>query len=316
MAPLSLGGRESPRDGRAEDEFEEGDEDDSTKDTEYGTLNTEDRSLTRDHPHHLPRQGETKGAGHKGGGSEAGSAVEAEAGVGSGFTFRGAGAVGLRVEGFFGGEDAGDTPVHGAAFGAFREAVLLAQAASHLLEQGIGPGLTQVRHAHLGRVAPAACTARDDDRQPESAGFGENEGFDRRAVHGIHDTVEPGGEEAVGAAFQKEFRQRQDLALRVDLAHPLGQHTDLCLPHCVSQGGELAVGVGDADVIHVDQRQVADATASQGLHHPGADAADTDDGDPGGVQAGQGSGAVEAGDAAEALEVTFGHGPDMRGNEA
>jgi hypothetical protein len=53
-------------------------------------------------------------------------------------------------------------------------------------------------------------------------------------------------------------------------------------------------------MVHVDQGQVTDAAAGQGLDRPGAHPADPDHAQPGRSQPRQGRGAEQAGDAAEA----------------
>ena len=53
-------------------------------------------------------------------------------------------------------------------------------------------------------------------------------------------------------------------------------------------------------MVQVHQGQMPQAAAGQGLHHPGADATDTDDGHPRLAQTLQPLAAVEGGDAAEA----------------
>src|SRR5690554_266121 len=71
---------------------------------------------------------------------------------------------------------------------------------------------------------------------------------------------------------------------------------------------ELAVDVGDADVVQVDEGNPADSAASQGLRRPGADPADADDAHMGSRQNIQGVLAVKPLDATETLRVIIGHG--------
>jgi len=67
------------------------------------------------------------------------------------------------------------------------------------------------------------------------------------------------------------------LRRRVDLQDALAHSLDLSLAVGGSQGVDLAVGVGLADVVEVDQRDATDSTARKGLSRPGSDAAYADD---------------------------------------
>ncbi len=91
--------------------------------------------------------------------------------------------------------------------------------------------------------------------------------------------------------------------LWVDGGDALRHDPDLFFPDGITEGMQLAVDVAQADLVMVDEGQGADATAGQGLHRPGPDPADADDADVHGAQVGDGGGAVQAFDAAEAFRV-------------
>ncbi|MNP20898.1 hypothetical protein D3C76_1134950 [compost metagenome] len=98
---------------------------------------------------------------------------------------------------------------------------------------------------------------------------------------------------------------------RVDRADALGHHLDLGLAHRAIEGVDLPVGVGHADVVQVEQGNLADPAARQRLGRPRADAADTDDRHMAGSQALQAFAPVQAGDATETLIVQL-HIPPLQ----
>ncbi len=63
---------------------------------------------------------------------------------------------------------------------------------------------------------------------------------------------------------------------RVDRADARGHLVDLRLAHGAVDGLDLPVGIGDADVVQVEQADLADAAARQGLGDPGTDPAEPD----------------------------------------
>ncbi|MNH23980.1 hypothetical protein D3C79_838930 [compost metagenome] len=62
-------------------------------------------------------------------------------------------------------------------------------------------------------------------------------------------------------------------AVRIDGANALGHHLGLEATNSPLHGVDLAIGVGDADIIHVDQGDLVDAGTGQRLRRPGADPA-------------------------------------------
>src|SRR5690606_41634118 len=71
--------------------------------------------------------------------------------------------------------------------------------------------------------------------------------------------------------------------------------------------GELAVDVGEADVIEIDERQPADAAPRERLDRPGPDATHSDHCNMRRVQPLERVAPVEARESAEAMKVVVGH---------
>jgi hypothetical protein len=62
---------------------------------------------------------------------------------------------------------------------------------------------------------------------------------------------------------------------------------------------DLAIDVADANIVHIDQGQLADARAGERLHGPGTDSAETYDADVGTAQSSQAGASEQPGDSAE-----------------
>ncbi|MCY1426693.1 hypothetical protein D9M71_425190 [compost metagenome] len=102
-------------------------------------------------------------------------------------------------------------------------------------------------------------------------------------------------------------------AVRVDPAQTLGHHLDLGLAHRAVQRVQLAVGVADADVIEVEQRNFANATTGHGFRRPGTDATDAHDRHMGRFQTLKAFDAIQAGDASKPrIFCTHDHYPKNR----
>ncbi|MNS84851.1 hypothetical protein D3C72_1186900 [compost metagenome] len=102
-------------------------------------------------------------------------------------------------------------------------------------------------------------------------------------------------------------------AVRVDPAQALGHHLDLGFADGAVQRVQLAVGVADANVIKVEQRNLADATTGHGFRRPGTDATDADNRHMGRAQALHAFDAIQTGDACKPrIFCTHDHYPKNR----
>ena len=98
-----------------------------------------------------------------------------------------------------------------------------------------------------------------------------------------------------------------DLDIRIDRAAALGHGQRLVAPVLPSHRWQLAVGIGDADIIGVDQAQMADRRAHQRLHDPRAHPAHAHHGHLAAAQVGDGAGSVQPVDTGKALTQFFFH---------
>ncbi|MNN03674.1 hypothetical protein D3C81_1163730 [compost metagenome] len=86
-------------------------------------------------------------------------------------------------------------------------------------------------------------------------------------------------------------------AVRVDPAQALGHHFDLGFADGAVQRVQLAVGVADANIVEVEQRNLAHAATSHGFRRPRTNATDADDRHMGRAQAFKPFDAIQTGDA-------------------
>ncbi|MCY1420398.1 hypothetical protein D9M71_360150 [compost metagenome] len=97
-----------------------------------------------------------------------------------------------------------------------------------------------------------------------------------------------------------EVGHRMHRTPRVDRPQALGHDLDLGPPHLPFQRMGLAVGVADADIVQVEQGNLAHAAACQGFGYPRAHPANTDHSHMGLAQTLQPLVAIQPGNAGEA----------------
>lgn len=243
---------------------------------------------------------EAEGGGDVGGGAESG--VAADAGIEGFRALVGNFAIALGVDRLFGREDGRDAEGADAGF-ALGEAVVGAQVAPHLEEHGVATRLGEVGALDEGGVPATTGPATGHDRDAALMTGGEEEAFGSHRIDGIDDRVKWLGEECVGIFLGEERLAWVDPGIGVDGVDALRHDIDLGATNGVVQGVDLAVDVGDAEVVEIEEGEGADAAAGEGFGGPGPHAADADDGDAGPAKLFQGTLAVESGDPPEALLV-------------
>jgi hypothetical protein len=75
-------------------------------------------------------------------------------------------------------------------------------------------------------------------------------------------------DEVIGRGGGEERVVARDLAGGIDSLDALSKDIDFGPAIFALQRGKLAVGVGDADVVQIDERELADAGAGQRLDDP------------------------------------------------
>jgi len=152
----------------------------------------------------------------------------------------------------------------------------------------------------LFRSVTWICAGGDDlDLAPLAPG--DQRRLGRHAVDAVDHRVQLHSDVLSHGLAGDEVGYRMDHTGRVDGADALGHHLHLGLADTAGDGMHLAVDVGDADVVQVEQGNLPDPGACQRFGRPGTDAADADHGHMGGLQAREAFLAVEAGDTAESF---------------
>jgi hypothetical protein len=183
--------------------------------------------------------------------------------------------------------------------------VLLAQQLAHVAGEGIEAGLAQVAAAHQGRVEAGRGAHGRDHRQAQAQAGGQEVQLGLDVVDGVDDQVGLGGEQALGGRGGVELGAGVDRRVGIDEAQPLGHDRDLALAQGPLHGVQLAVRVGHADAIEVDQDDATDAGADQGLGGVTADPAAAEDRDR---RAAEASERVVADETGSAVEAAVRHG--------
>jgi hypothetical protein len=75
-------------------------------------------------------------------------------------------------------------------------------------------------------------------------------------------------DEAIGAGGGEEGVVTGDAAVGIDALDALGEDVDLWAAKFAFERGKLAVGVGDADIVEVDEGEVADGRTGKRLDDP------------------------------------------------
>jgi hypothetical protein len=93
------------------------------------------------------------------------------------------------------------------------------------------------------------------------------------------------------------------VALGRNLAHAFGEHGDFRFSNAAVERRELAIDVGDAHIVGIDEREKADAGARQCLDDPGTYPAHADDAHVRARETLEGLTAKQPAEAAEAVQV-------------
>ena len=162
----------------------------------------------------------------------------------------------------------------------------LAALGAHDLGQRTDGGLVDVRDLEAGGVHLVACTHGADDGHTGLLALHDQRELAGDGVDGVHNIVELGEIEAVLRLGAEEGLVGRDLDVGVDVVDPLFRHIHLIFAHGLAGGDDLAVQVGQADLVVVDEVEGTHAAAGQRLHGIAAHAAHAEHGHTGVVQLG------------------------------
>ena len=213
-----------------------------------------------------------------GGGAVAGGAVEAHVGVIG--AVAGDLAVAARIDGGLVGKNGGD--VHRLRLRAHRdggEAMVLPEVFAELVEESVLSGKRQISHTDPGRIALATCATAGDDGKPALPAFRDEQGFVFHGVDRIDHPVHLAAENLLHGALGEKPLDYLQFAVGIDRPHPLGHRRGFLSPDLAVHRVELAVDVGDADLIEVDHTDLPDPGPRQRLDRPRSHPSDPNDND-------------------------------------
>mgnify|MGYP000906864901 FL=1 len=177
----------------------------------------------------------------------------------------------------FAAEDASNAK--GLAGRAWRR-VVFAQTVSNLCQQGVVSDLREVCNFQLVRQALAAGRARGNEQGFVATRPGSHGSFGVDLITGVNDAVYLRAlQDGWPIAWLHEFLNTMHVAGGVNTGNTLAHGLHLGLTHRGIECVNLPVDVGFGNVVQVDQRKAPNAAARQCFGCPGADAADTDNGD-------------------------------------
>ena len=146
--------------------------------------------------------------------------------------------------------------------------MLAAQVAAHLGEQRVLNGAREVGHANARRVQLPACRATGHHTLAGALAEREDGGLHLHRINGVDHIVKRVAEQGLDVFHGDEIVDAADLRTRVDLQDALSHGVDLGHAVGIAQRVNLAVGVGDGNVVEIDQRELADTASRQRFRHP------------------------------------------------
>lgn len=194
-------------------------------------------------------------------------------------------------QGRFGAEHAADAAA-GAALG---------EALAEETGEGAGVGVVEVGGDEAGGIEPPRGAEAGEDEWNLRLLRGEEEvGLGIEGVDGVDENVAGmvGEQLGRGLGVEKEGAG-DDVGGRVDVAQKAGADVGLGLAERRMEGEGMAVEIGGADFVEIDEDEVADGGAGEGFGGGGADGAEAGDDDAGAGEAGQGGGSEEEFEAGE-----------------
>ena len=194
-----------------------------------------------------------------------------------------------------------------------REAIVATQGRAHFRSQWVIEGAVQVTDLDQCRINLPARAAGGDDLDLAALAPGDQRRLRIDAVDAVDHAVDVRRDVLGHGLAGHEIRHRVHGAVRVDPAQALGHHFDLGLADGAVQRMQLTVGIADADVIQVKQRNLAHAAARHGFRRPGTYATDADDRHMGRAQALKAFDAIQTGNTSKPrIFCTHDHYPKNR----
>lgn len=148
------------------------------------------------------------------------------------------------------------------------ETVLLTQLGTDLGGERIIVGPAEIRDFNTGRVGQSPRPAGGDNRDLAAATKSDHGRLELDAVDGIDDIVVTSCKVALEIIAGNEVIDKFYLAIGIDRTDAIRHGANLLLSEGAVKGVELAIDIGWADVVVIDQCQTAYRGARQGLDRP------------------------------------------------
>ncbi len=123
--------------------------------------------------------------------------------------------------------------------------------------------LREIGHADLRGIHLRGRAHRRHDRDAAPEALGDEMAFGLQVVDGVDDEVDGALEDALAGLGRVELGQGDDLGARAHEAQTLLHHVHLALADRALHRVQLAVGVGDADLVEVDEGELTHAASRQ-----------------------------------------------------
>lgn len=186
--------------------------------------------------------------------------------VGAGaWSLAGDGTVGNRKARGFVGKDAWHFEF---AFAWAGKAVMAAQALAGQHQKSVAFALAKIRAADTAWVDASAGPANADDGDIACLGCGDQERLLGNAVNGINDGIKAHAKDAIGRGLREKCRVAVYMDMRVNIPTALGHGLDFGAADRMFKRMGLAVDVGQANVIEINQSNATNTGARQGLRTP------------------------------------------------
>ena len=152
------------------------------------------------------------------------------------------------------------------------------QFSSHDSGKGILRGAEKIRYGELRGIRAVAAAHGRDDRDVGFLRLQDNLDLGSHRINGIHNIVKLSEVKLSRILREKKGRPGVDRNFRIEICNALARGIHLVSSDRTACGKNLAVQIGEADPVIVNEIQGADSHAGQSLHRASADASDAEDG--------------------------------------
>ena len=174
-------------------------------------------------------------------------------------------------------------------------------------KESVAKGAREIVDANFGGINPTAGSAAGDDGDLSFETSGEEVALWADGVDGINDRMGLACEEVFGVFFGVKTGLDFAAGFGIDQDDASGEGGSFRPGNGLGSGVNLAVGIGEAKVIGIDEGKLAHPGASEGFDGPRTDSAQADDHDMAAGEFLQVCESVESRDTAKAIAKVIRH---------